>query len=167
MLKNLILVNRSGGDRPAPKASQEQLDRAIAELRTSSESAQERLSEGFRGRILEASQRPGYEIRPMPSLFLPTKRLALAGGLPLALSAALLVVFAYLRTPTISPVVGVQAAKQGDQVIFTIANGGKSHTVYKSNIPVHFERGSRIRIENGSFSDLATGGPDIVFYQIE
>ena len=167
MLKNLIFMNRARGAGTAPVASQEQLDRAIAELRTSIEPAQGRLSEGLRDKILEVSLRPGEEIRPMSSLFLPTQKLALAGGLPLALSAALLFVFAYLRTPPVAPLVGVQATKQGDQVILTIADGGRSHIVYKSNIPVHFERGRGIRIENGSFSDLATGGPDVVFYRIE
>jgi len=167
MFKNLAFWNSPRDLGPSGSVPHDPLEQGIAELRTRLELPEERLSETCRGKILEAALHPSGENRPIASLFLPTRKVLFAGGLPLALSCALVLVFLHLRTPSISQALNVQATKQGDHVVFTIANGNRGHVVYKSNIPAHFERGSGIRIEDGTFSDLAAGGPDVVFYRID
>ena len=142
---------------------QDALDRALSAWREGA-APHEALSAGTRDRIRAAlaAPAPGRRLR---SLFFPVQRVLLAGGVPLALAAGVLAVLVHL-VPTPSGPVGLQAAKDGDQVVFTLANGGQAHYVYKSNVPDHFDRANAVRVQ-GRFSDSAEGGSDIVYYKID
>jgi hypothetical protein len=62
----------------------------------------------------------------------------------------------------------VDAHKDGADVVFVIANGQRSHRVYKSNDPKDFGPDARFAETRGTFRDrLANGGSDVVFYRIE
>jgi hypothetical protein len=57
----------------------------------------------------------------------------------------------------------VRAAKSGDAVVFTIANGGRPHKVFKSSVPTHFDPSTAVTVRNGAFRDAADDGSDLVF----
>lgn len=61
----------------------------------------------------------------------------------------------------------VQAEKVGDEVVFTIANGNRAHSVRKATHPALLERAEAQRIRNGRFSDSASEEAGIVFYRID
>jgi hypothetical protein len=61
----------------------------------------------------------------------------------------------------------VQAMRQGDEVVFVIANGKSTHTVHKSNDPNDLSEGESFTVSQGSFRDRLEGDADIVFYRID
>ena len=58
------------------------------------------------------------------------------------------------------------AQKQGNKVIFNIANGHRSHRVLRSEEP-DFKGATTFTTEDGRFVDRLQGGPDLVFYRID
>jgi hypothetical protein len=147
--------------------NREELDRAIAACRGPVRSTA-RLSEAVHATImqaaLDATTRPG----PLPQLFFPVRRLVLATLAP----AAILVLGVVLvqSLPGGSPRsenLRIQAAKQGDQVVFTVADGKRPHVAYKSTSADRFDRSNGIRVEHNRFVDSASAGPSLVFYTVE
>lgn len=142
------------------------LPEALSKLRGSLEAGPV-LSEGARERILarvltasstfERARRPWFRVG----------RLALAACLPLGLVGVGAAVF-LLRGGGSEGAAGiVRVEKSGDQVIFTIANGKKTHTVLRSSDPARFDAGSARRVVGGRFEDPVAGESGIVFYRVE
>jgi hypothetical protein len=66
------------------------------------------------------------------------------------------------------PVAGtVQVAKVGDQVVFTIDNGGQPHRIQKSDRPDRFDGSATLVQGNGGFADRLESDSEIVFYRID
>jgi len=72
-----------------------------------------------------------------------------------------------LGEPTNHGPLTVRAAKNGDEVVFTIANGGRAHRVFKSSVPTNFDPSTAVTVRDGSFRDSADDGSDLVFYRID
>jgi hypothetical protein len=152
---------------------QPDLDRALSDWRRDRPS-DGGLSQPARANImraaLEASARP-RRIEPQIPLFFPVRRLALATALPTML---LCVIAGYLLLPgaVVEPAGGpagtiVQTMRQGDEVVFVIANGNTTHTVRKSNDPRSLSDGETFTVSQGSFRDRAEDDSDLVFYRID
>ncbi len=132
----------------------------------------ERLSPAARATILSEATRAGASPRPFSALFPPTLRAVTAAGLPVA--AGLLLAAVIGRAPVEAPgapergapAAVVQVAKVGDEVRFTIANGRRSHHVYRSEAPDRFE-GRGFRVTDGAYADRLDDGSTLVFYRIE
>jgi hypothetical protein len=127
------------------------------------------LSTDTRARILDAAQCQSEPAREMfPALFTAPRRLVAAGILPLVLAMGLLVMLNQGRpVAPDSPSTTVHAVKQGDQVHFNIANGSRSHFVYRSTVPDRFEASSAVRVTDGAFVDAVDDQADLVFYRID
>ena len=61
----------------------------------------------------------------------------------------------------------LNAAKVGNEVIFTIQNGSTEHRVLKSSSPSGFNSASELPVIGGRFRDRADAGADIVFYRVD
>jgi hypothetical protein len=128
------------------------------------------LSADVRSRIIDEALSHAPAEKALPSLFTPGRRLLVAGALPVVLAAALLMgidgdVRAPVSTGEGSSVVSV--VKEGDQVTFSISNGGRQHTVYRSTDPVQFEPSSGVAVTDGAYVDRVSDDADLVFYRIE
>lgn len=145
------------------------VDQALAAWRESGESA-EHFSPAARDRILQAA----FEGRPAPLAtrlpFRGAPRRFAGGLLSLAAAAALLLAVVLVDrggAPGGSGAVRVLASKTDGEVVFTIANGKRAHTVYKSNDPSEFGSSSRIPVRDGAFRDVVDDGSGLVFYRID
>jgi hypothetical protein len=128
--------------------------------------AEDRLSPDSRERILAAATGPEASLAPMHTLFTPARRVWLVGALPLLLAAA------FLLLPTPAPheggaVAAVEAFKDGDAIVFTIANGSREHRVYKSTVPYGFDASAATLVTDGAYVDVAHQDADLVFYRID
>ena len=85
-----------------------------------------------------------------PALFVTTRRMVLAGALPLVL-LGILVVVATLPGSPIDTEPTVMANRVGNRVIFTIANGNEGHVVYRSTVAHRFDREAGVRVDDGEF----------------
>ena len=101
-----------------------------------------------------------------PELFMTTRRLVLAGALPLVL-LGILVVLAMLPGTPIDSEPTVMASRVGDRVVFTIGNGNKGHVVYRSTVPHSFDPETGVRVDNGEFAVPVDDGAPVVFYRID
>lgn len=146
------------------------LDQALADWRAA-EKRPEALSGPARERILEAAGQEGtrrvrFEL-PSP-LFLPARSFALAALLPLLVLS--LAVGSFLL-PTGSGTDGAAprllASRQGDEVVFVIANGDRPHQVLKAADPRGLEGAEPVEVEAGTFRDRLDSGTDLVFYRID
>jgi hypothetical protein len=102
-------------------------------------------------------------------LFVPTRRLAAAWALPLALAGVLFLALPEALGPReagAAPTT-VHVSKDGDRVLFTIANGGRSHQVFRSTSPDRFDRDDAVRVTGGAFVDRLDDAHAVVFYRIE
>ena len=124
---------------------------------------EETLSGETRARILAQALSPARAERRLTPLFVPFGRLVAAGSIPLALAGLLGVT---LLTHESERPFTVAAAKDGDHVVFTIANGGRSHRVTKSDAPDRFESRDAVRVR-GRFADTMEDDGSLVFYRIE
>ena len=59
------------------------------------------------------------------------------------------------------------ASKQGDRVVFTIANGGRPHQVYRSTAPDGLARDRSLSVQDGVFVDPFRHDEHLVFYRID
>ena len=140
------------------------LGRAVADWRRHAPSPS--LSSDARDRILRRAMDKKVAVRSFPALFVATRRLIFAGVLPLVI----LGVFTVLVTiPNDSPEAGpnVVASRIGDRVVFTIANGGGGHTVYRSTEAHRFDPGAAVRVNDGAFEVPADEDARVVFYRID
>lgn len=123
------------------------------------------LSSAARNRVLRSAM-AGPDARDLPrisNLFPAYSRLALAAFLPVCLLA---VVLALTLGGSPGPV-SITAEKVGDQVVFSIANGGRAHSISKSNTPHTFDPGKSVRVQDGSYREPLIENGDLVFYRID
>jgi hypothetical protein len=148
-------------ERPTPD-----LDSALQEWRQA-RPATASLSQPTRSRILR--QRPAH-IEPAVPLFFPARRLALATAIPLLvlslMAGYLLMPGGALETAANGDGPVLQAVRQGDEVVFVIANGGGSHLVRKSNDPSILADSETFVVSDGAFRDSIDSGSNLVFYRI-
>ncbi len=142
------------------------LDRAIAEWQ-GGRGKDETLSGHARARIVEQALDPAHDPAAPASLFVPARRLALAGVLPVMLGAALVLLLGHAGTYVTSNALRLQVEKRDGQVVFEIGNGKKSHYICKSNVPNKFDCADALRVEGGRFEEPAHDGSGIVFYRID
>ena len=57
--------------------------------------------------------------------------------------------------------------RSGDEVVFTVANGSRDHSVYKSISSSDFRNAERISMRNGTFRDRVHDQAELVFYRID
>ena len=141
------------------------LDQAIAAWREDPGEA-ETLSEHARTAIVDHVLNPAHDPAAPASLFVPARRLALAGVLPAVLGAALLLLLGHAGISPSRPG-SVVVEKKGDVVVFNVKNGGRTHTICKSSVPNRFDCDETLRVEGGRYAEPARGGSDIVFYRID
>ena len=150
-----------------------ELERALEQWRQQRPAGQ-KLSQPARARIFREAMRPRgsrKRIEAAVPLFFPARRLALATALPLLLIS---VMTAYVLMPG-GPIDGaangdapiLQAVRQGDEVVFTIANGGGKHLVRKSNSAKELANGETFVVSDGVFREQLDSGADLVFYRID
>jgi hypothetical protein len=126
------------------------------------------LSDRCRAAILAATlDRPARPERLVP-LFFPARQLIVAGLVP----AMLVTVGVLMSRPESGEAGGhaapeIRVAKQGQEIVFTIADGIGPHRVYKSTDPDRFDRSGAIPVRNNRFVDSAAAGPDLIFYRID
>jgi hypothetical protein len=149
------------------------LERALEEWRLQRQ-AEQKLSQPARARIFREGMRPGVNkkrIEAAVPLFFPASRLALATVLPLLVIS---IMTAYLLMPGLpidsaangdAPI--LQAVRQGDEVVFTIANGGGQHLIRKSNSAKELSDGETFVVSDGAFRERLDTGDDLVFYRID
>ena len=144
------------------------LDEAISAWKRGNSAAGpgERLSPSARSRILADLGRETAQ-RPLAALFVPRSRLALAGLLPILLAGALFLVQNGAWGPS-KDGSGIQVSKDGDQVIFTIANGKAYHDVTRSLVPDHFDASRAVQVaQGGRFVDSLESDARLIFYKID
>jgi hypothetical protein len=145
------------------------LDEALREWKEARD-LDESLPGAARSRILNETLRGTQASRSFPSLaplFLPWRRVALAGVLPALL---LTLSLGYLLTGREDPGPGgsfVRAKRVGDEVIFVIANGKQTHRVYKSNHAAVFPQAADSIVTEGTYRDRIDHRDDLVFYRID
>ena len=90
----------------------------------------------------------------------------LAGALPVAAIGLLAVMLVDRGVEPTHPL-RVRATKAGGEVIFSIANGNRDHSVYKSSVPNRFGASAQLQVRGGSFRDTVDDDSGLVFYRIE
>ena len=126
----------------------------------------ERLSEGARGRILHAAVQPAPVRSSWIPLFPPVRRLALAAAVPALLLAVLVSYGTLIGTGTDGIAPRLLASKQGDEVVFVIANGDQTHRVSRLARPVE-RQGEAMVVDDGTFRDRLSTDTRLVFYRID
>jgi hypothetical protein len=149
--------------------SETELEGLIAVWRRSSPT-QESLRPATRARILSAARDGAPQTRRSESLFLPLPRLALAAAAPtlvLTLAVAFLLLPQGGGDPVERPRAELLASKQGNDVVFVIANGGTTYQVYKSSQVNQLGTWEPYTKTEGTFRDRLDSGADLVFYKID
>jgi len=154
-----------------PKSSDEgstsptRLDRLVGAARAASH---DRLSAETRDRVINQALRQSTEDEALPALFTPTRRLVVAGVLPLLLAVALVIGIGPQNGSIVpSGSTSVEVSKKGDQVLFTIANGKRVHRVVRSSEPNRFDGASGVSVTDGAYSEGLSDNQDLVFYRID
>jgi len=132
--------------------------------------SEERLSAEARDAILSESLRARTTEEPLAAVFTPTRRLLVAGALPIALAVVLLVgIDGAVQTPppALESAPRVAVVKQGDRVFFNIENGERPHVVYRSTDPANFERATGVAVTDGAYHEGLRDQADLVFYRID
>lgn len=150
-----------------------ELERALEEWRLQRPTGP-KLSQPARARIFRDAMRSRgsrKQIEAAVPLFFPARRLALATALPLVLISMMTAYLFLPSGPIDSAADGgapiLRAVRQGDEVIFTIANGGGEHLVRKSNSPKELANAEAIVVSDGAFRERLDSGADLVFYRID
>ena len=127
------------------------------------------LSDTAKMRILDEARRPQHA-DGLRALFTPTRHLLVAGTLPVVLAVALLI---GLDPGVQPPPVGIDDApsvavfKDNGRITFSIQNGGRPHTVYRSTDPQGFDRQDGVKVTSGAYEDRLQDQADLVFYRID
>jgi len=139
------------------------LDEAIGALRL--ELRDEVLSESSRASIFDHAKRPFRVFESLAYLFPRSQAMAVAVAVPLVLTLAMLFSLPHSIAPG-QQFEKILAAKDDGNVVFTVANGGNAHRVFKSTDPTRFGV-KEIPAVDGRFSDLAENGVELVFYRVD
>ena len=159
----MFYKNRKNGSDAA-----ENLEAMIAAAREGGRS--EGLSADCRERILNRALRGAASEGPLPGLFTPTRRLVVAGALPVVLAFALLVGFEQGVQPPRPPAEGapqVAVFKRGDRVFFDIRNGDRQHYVCRSTQADRFDSSCGVPVTDGAYEDGLQDQASLVFYRID
>lgn len=156
----------------AKKVGKQAILNQAVEAWRDAEVQEEPLSAPARERILDAVKGGGEtRLSYQTSLFLPFRRIALAIAAPamiLALTVGYLVV-PPADTGGQSPaqVTNLDVLRQGEEIIFVIANGQSTHRVYKSSEISGLQTAEPVEISNGVYRDRIDQQADLVFYRID
>ena len=147
--------------------SDDVLERALSQWK-SARGPVSGLSPATRGEIL----RTALESRPEKASYRPLlgiiPRRILSGAIPaLALGAVLVLVGERMGGGSHARPLSIRAAKNGDDVVFTIANGGRPHRVLKSTVPTRFDPTTAVTVRDGAYRDATDDGSGLVFYRID
>jgi hypothetical protein len=152
------------------------LDQALSEWRES-KSDRERFSGPTRERILGSIQSPEYRFElgeALGSLFFPVRRFALAAVVP---SLVLVLALGYALMPgrgadpglplQVTQITQMEVTRVGDDVVFRIANGTRTHLVYKSSDINELSRATPVAVSDGVFRDTVHAEANLVFYRVD
>jgi hypothetical protein len=106
---------------------------------------------------------------PFSSLFVPTRRLALAGIVPLLVLSLAMGYLLMDPVPSLQgrdPSVRLEVSKQGGDVVFLIANGERPHRVYRSTRPNVGAEEPYVTAQR-VFRDRLDSRGDVVYYRID
>lgn len=130
--------------------------------------AHESLSPGVRARIVDQASAPSTGLNHLSPIFFPWARTAAVSAVPAALLLfALVGLWPASVEPTASVPGTVEVAKIGNEVVFTIANGGQPHTIQKSHRPDRFDGSATVVKGEDRFVDSLESGSKVVFYRID
>ena len=150
------------------KNSDATLNAAIAALRSQAQSTDPVLTDSCRATILDNALNPQISLKPETALFLPMRRWVLAGVLPVMAVVAVVAVAPFVHLGQTASVPGsLTVSKHDGDVVFTLANGKRQHTITRSTVPNRFDPASAVRMKDGSFVDNAGDGAGLVFYRID
>jgi len=148
-------------------AGEKELEIAVSRWRDALEAQADALSDGVRRNILREAMASG-DSAPVPVGVRSAAWRLLGAALPMAAAVLLVLVFAdRVGDRQGSGQIRVIAEKAGAEVVFSIKNGHRAHSVLKSSTPSSFEASSRIPVRNGSFRDSMDDGSGLVFYRID
>ena len=165
---------RPKGKAGTTRKRRDRLDRAILAWQRT-ESSADSLSEESRDSIFNefrrlhaASEQPA----PHATLFLPAARWAWGAALPIvALSmlvgSVLLTQEPFDRGDLVVHRPRVEVTKSGDDVVFVIQNGDRTHRISKSTNPGATGDQEIFTTSTGRFSDRLDSGAGIVYYRID
>jgi len=139
------------------------LDQAIGALR--SELRNEILSESSRAVIFDEARRPFRVFESLALLFPRSQAILIAVSVPLVLTLALLFSMPHSIAPG-SQFEKIVAAKDGGEVVFTVADGNSAHRVFKSTDPAKFGA-KEVPAVGGRFADRTENGVELVFYRVD
>jgi hypothetical protein len=140
------------------------LTRAVTEWRTDDTDGGT-LSESTRSVIIETAHSQLTPKQGLVPLFVPFRRLALAGVLPLLVVCAMAV--SMLGPINQAPVSDLLVSKSNGDVVFRIVNGDRAHAVYRSDTPhALYEQGAQ-QITHGTYRDSLKSDTNITFYKID
>ena len=161
--------------RPAKETKRggEVLGKALSDWKAAEMDA-ERLSTPVRERILDRvgpNQVQQVRFTPQPALFTPLGRLALAAAAPMLV---LTLAVGYLLMPATAPEpmaraesTNLEVIRQGQEVVFLIANGKATHLVYKSTQIKGLHRAQPVTVSDGVFRDRIDQNANLVFYRVD
>ncbi len=157
----------------APKGPESMvLQRALDGWRSvEADRGREQLSDGARANVLALSRQSNAPKRPaLSALFVPFRRIVAATAVPaLALSLS----FAWLigsGGPELTQKIAslqVEASKIDGEAVFSIANGGRTHRVYRSSSTGEIGREDLYATTTETFRDSLSDRARVVFYRID
>ncbi len=157
----------ASNDPKQAKGTKNVLDAALSQWKATRRTSPG-LSAATRGEILSvalASRPEASAYRPLLGII--PQRL-LAGAVPMVAAVAVLLLFAErMGDPSLRSPLTVRAAKSGDDVVFTIANGGRPHRVVKSTVPTRFDPSDAVTVRGGAYRDTVVDSAGLVFYRID
>ena len=140
------------------------LDEAIAALRTTG--GDESLSSAVRSKLFSDIQSLQASPAGRVTGFAKGWRLALLGAIPVVVLTAIIVTGGHHAGQSEGSG-QLTATKVDGQVVFTLANGKKTHIVSASTDPQRFDPAAGVKMTKNRYQVDATGGPNLVFYRID
>jgi hypothetical protein len=123
------------------------------------------LSDKARGVIIETVHSELTPKQALVPLFVPFRRLVLAGVLPLLVVCAMAVsMLGPIENDSVS---GLLVSKADGDVVFRIINGERSHAVYRSESPHALSQQAAQQVPDGIYRDSLKSDTNIVFYRID
>jgi len=158
---------------PNPKEfekSADSLDSAIHAWKAASEQLPEAgFSAGDRATLIariRTDRTENLEKKPIASLFLPFGKMLGAAGIPALLLAVTFGWWIGQGNEPQAPLM-IHSSKSGGEAVFTIANGGKTHRVYKSHALRGTSQQELFTTTTDAFSDQLNDGNGVTYYRID
>ena len=93
-------------------------------------------------------------------------RWAFLGSVPVVAIATVLFVTGD-RGREVASAPHLNASKVNGQLVFTLDNGKAEHLIYRSTDPQSFGRSTAVKMARNRYTEVATGGPTLVFYRVD